>query len=67
MSLSPKAARDIQFLHDLDPKQYSLSKEGESFKTVDKRSSFWNLLWGIIHFITVGFVARNRELDRITR
>ena len=66
MSLSSKANKDIQFLHDLDPKQYSIGREGDSFKTVNKRSLFWNLFWGIIHFITVGFVARNRELDRIT-
>lgn len=66
MSLSSKLIKDIQFLYDLDSKLHSIGKEGDNLKTVNKRSRFWNLFWGVIHFVTLGFVARNKELDHIT-
>lgn len=67
MPFSLKVSENLQFLKDLDADQFSISQDNNGLSKIDRRSSFWTFFWGMVHFVTCGYVPKNRELDRICR
>ena len=67
MPFSLKVSENLQFLKDLDADEFSISQDNNSLSKIARRSSFWTFFWGMVHFVTCGYVPKNRELDRICR
>lgn len=67
MPFSLKVTDNLQFLKDLDADQFSITQDNNGLAKIARRSPFWTFFWGVVHFVTFGYVPKNRELDRICR